>query len=51
MYLQINFLGILFLMSYNFIVTVLKALGDSKTPLKFVLVATLLNTVLDPFGL
>ena len=47
-YLQINFLGILFLMGYNFIGTVLRAIGDSKTPLKFVTVAALLNLVLDP---
>ncbi|WP_338469653.1 MATE family efflux transporter [Niallia sp. XMNu-256] len=47
-YLQINFLGILFLMGYNFISTVLRALGDSKTPLKFVMIAAILNTVLDP---
>ncbi|MFS0562062.1 MATE family efflux transporter [Terribacillus sp. 179-K 1B1 HS] len=47
-YLQVNFLGILFLMGYNFIGTVLRALGDSKTPLKFVLIAVILNTILDP---
>lgn len=47
-YLQINFLGILLLMGYNFIGTVLRALGDSKTPLRFVFVAVVLNTVLDP---
>lgn len=47
-YLQVNFIGILFLMGYNFIGTVLRALGDSKTPLKFVLVAVILNTILDP---
>ncbi|WP_456277918.1 MATE family efflux transporter [Bacillus sp. AK128] len=47
-YLQINFLGILFLIGYNFIGTVLRALGDSKTPLKFVMLAAMLNTVLDP---
>lgn len=47
-YLQINFFGILFLMGYNFIGTVLRALGDSRTPLKFVGIAVLLNTILDP---
>ncbi len=47
-YLQINFLGILFLMGYNFISTVLRALGDSKTPLRFVMIAAVLNTILDP---
>ncbi|MFD2045316.1 MATE family efflux transporter [Ornithinibacillus salinisoli] len=47
-YLQINFLGILFLFGYNFISTVLRALGDSKTPLRFVMIAVALNLVLDP---
>lgn len=47
-YLQINFLGTLFLVGYNFIGTVLRAFGDSKTPLYFVLLATVLNAVLDP---
>src|SRR5699024_1097545 len=32
-YLQINFIGMLFLFGYNFISTVLRAIGDSKSPL------------------
>ncbi|TRM10865.1 MATE family efflux transporter [Lentibacillus cibarius] len=47
-YLQMNFLGILFLFGYNFISTVLRALGDSKTPLRFVMIAVLLNIVVNP---
>lgn len=47
-YLQINFLGMLFLFGYNFISTVLRALGDSKTPIRFVMIAVALNIVLDP---
>ncbi|WP_010531482.1 MATE family efflux transporter [Lentibacillus jeotgali] len=47
-YLQINFLGILFLFGYNFISTVLRALGDSRIPLRFVMVAVLLNIILNP---
>lgn len=47
-YLQINFLGILFLFGYNFISTVLRALGDSKTPLRFVLVAVIMNILINP---
>lgn len=47
-YLQINFLGILFLFGYNFISTVLRSIGDSKTPLRFVTIAVLLNIILDP---
>ncbi|WP_078059954.1 MATE family efflux transporter [Gracilibacillus timonensis] len=47
-YLQINAVGILFLVGYNFISTVLRAVGDSKTPLRIVGLAVLLNIVLDP---
>ena len=47
-YLQINFLGILFLFGYNFINTVMRALGDSITPLRFVTVAVVANSILDP---
>src|SRR5699024_8901958 len=47
-YLQINFIGILFLFGYNFISTVLRSLGDSKTPMRFVMLAVSLNVVLDP---
>ncbi|MEF7658731.1 MATE family efflux transporter [Bacillus thuringiensis] len=47
-YLQINFIGILFLFGYNFIGTVLRALGDSRTPIQFVIIAVILNTILDP---
>ena len=47
-YLRINFFGILFLFGYNFINTVFRAVGDSKTPIYFVMTAVLLNTILDP---
>lgn len=47
-YLRITFLGMLFLFGYNFIATALRALGDSKTPMRFVLVAVILNAVIDP---
>src|SRR5699024_9461590 len=47
-YLHINCLGILFLFGYNFIGTVLRSLGDSRTPMRFVLIAVALNIVLDP---
>lgn len=48
LYLQINFLGILFLFGYNFISTIMRALGDSKTPLKIVALAVSLNIFFDP---
>src|SRR5699024_6207007 len=47
-YLRINAMGIIFLVGYNFISTALRAIGDSKTPLRFVAIAVLLNIVLDP---
>ncbi|MCQ9617428.1 MATE family efflux transporter [Paenalcaligenes niemegkensis] len=47
-YLQISFIGTFLLVGYNFIGTALRAFGDSKTPLYFVLLATVLATVLDP---
>lgn len=47
-YLQINAAGILFLLGYNFIGTALRAVGDSKTPLRFVLLAVILNILFDP---
>jgi len=47
-YLQINFIGILFLFGYNFISTVLRALGDSKTPIRYVMIAVIINAILDP---
>ena len=47
-YLRINFAGAFLLVGYNFIGTVLRAFGDSKTPLYFVLLATILTAVLAP---
>ncbi|MDP5274692.1 MATE family efflux transporter [Chengkuizengella axinellae] len=47
-YLQIHFIGIIFLFGYNFIGTILRALGDSKTPIRFIILAVILNTILDP---
>ncbi|MFB5663305.1 MATE family efflux transporter [Alteribacillus sp. HJP-4] len=47
-YLKINFIGITFLFGYNFIGTVLRAVGDSKTPLRFIMLAVILNAILDP---
>ncbi|SDR76518.1 putative efflux protein, MATE family [Halopseudomonas litoralis] len=48
LYLQINFVGTLLLVGYNFVSTVLRAFGDSRTPLYFVLLATVLTTLLSP---
>ncbi len=47
-YLRINFIGTLFLVGYNFVSTMLRAFGDSRTPLYFILLATVLAATLAP---
>ncbi|MCE7032988.1 MATE family efflux transporter [Lysobacter sp. GX 14042] len=47
-YLQVSFLGTVFLVGYNFIGTMLRAFGDSRTPLYFVLLATVLAAIITP---
>ncbi|PLS15343.1 MATE family efflux transporter [Bacillus sp. M6-12] len=47
-FLKINFVGIIFLFGYNFIATILRSIGDSKTPLTFVFLSVVLNTFLVP---
>lgn len=46
-YMKITFAGILGTACYNGISAVLRALGDALTPLKFLILASLLNVVLD----
>lgn len=46
-YLQILFLGTIFSFGYNINAGILQGLGDSKLPLLFLSVATVLNTILD----
>ncbi len=46
-YLRIYFLGILFLFTYNMGSSVLRAVGDTKRPLYFLITSSLLNIVLD----
>ena len=48
-YLQIYLLGLIFFFGYNGITAVLRGLGDSKTPLYFLVIATILNIILDLF--
>ena len=45
-FLRIMFSGILFLFGYNSISAVLRGLGDSKTPLYFLIISTVLNVLL-----
>lgn len=46
-YLQICFSGAIFICGYNGVSAVLRGLGDSKRPLYFVLIATVINILLD----
>ena len=46
-YMRIMCIGIAFVSLYNYASSMLRALGDSKTPLFFLIFSCLLNTVLD----
>ncbi len=46
-YLRITFVGAPFTFFYNALSAALKSVGDSKTPLKFLMFASILNGVLD----
>lgn len=46
-YLRIIFLGLIFTFLYNFLANTLRALGDSRTPLYFLVLSSLLNVGLD----
>lgn len=48
-YLRIIFLGAPFTYFYNALSQALKSVGDSKTPLKFLIASSVLNCVLDLF--
>lgn len=55
-YMKIISCGTVFVFGYNAVCSVLKGLGDSKSPLCFVGIATVINVVLDlilvgPFGM
>ena len=55
-YMKIICWGTIFVFGYNAVCSVLKGLGDSKSPLYFVGIATIINIVLDillvgPFGM
>lgn len=47
LYLRIMFAGIPIVMSYNMLASILRALGDGKTPLRAMIVASLANIALD----
>ena len=46
-YLRISYSGILVIMAYNILSSVLRALGDSKSPLYAMVIAAAINVVLD----
>ncbi len=46
-YMDITFIGIITVFGYNSINSILRGLGDSKTPLFFLIIATVINIVLD----
>ncbi|MCR4650029.1 MAG: MATE family efflux transporter [Lachnospiraceae bacterium] len=47
MYVRFMCIGLLFVSMYNYIASMLRALGDSKSPLIFLIVSTIINIVLD----
>ncbi|WP_160676181.1 MATE family efflux transporter [Clostridium sp. C8-1-8] len=46
-YLRIIFFGLIFTFLYNVFAATLRAIGDSKTPLKFLMISAILNVVMD----
>lgn len=48
-YLRIIFLGLIFTFIYNFFASVLRAMGDSKTPLYFLIISSVFNISGDLF--
>ena len=46
-YVRIMFIGMAALVSYNLLNSILRALGDSRTPLIFLIISCILNIVLD----
>lgn len=47
LYLRITCVGILFIGLYNGVASILRALGDSKTPLIMLIISSILNIVMD----
>ncbi len=47
MYLKVTFLGIPLMFGYNIISSMLRGVGDSKRPLYFLMVSSIINIILD----
>ncbi|MEI7885236.1 MAG: MATE family efflux transporter [Clostridia bacterium] len=45
-YLRIYFFGLIFIFIYNILASIFQALGDSRTPLYFLIIASLINILL-----
>lgn len=48
-YMRLQCLGLVFVALYNYAASMLRALGDSRTPLYFLIISCLINVVLDVF--
>lgn len=46
-YLSIYFIGLIFFFGYNGTSAILRGMGDSKTPLYFIIISSILNVLLD----
>lgn len=46
-YIRFMSVGILFVSAYNYLASMLRALGDSRSPLYFLVLSTILNVILD----
>ncbi|MBU3854740.1 MAG: MATE family efflux transporter, partial [Candidatus Paraprevotella stercoravium] len=49
LYLLVTFIGIPFTFFYNLLSSIIRALGDSRTPFNFLILAAILNILLDLF--
>lgn len=49
LYMKIYFAGIVFMMLYNFCASILRASGDTKSPLIFLTIAGVVNVILNVF--
>ena len=47
LYIKIIYAGVIATVAYNLIASILRALGDSKTPLYFLIVSSVINVILD----
>lgn len=46
-YIRVIYAGIIATVAYNMIASILRSLGDSKTPLYFLIISSVLNVILD----